>query len=404
MNNKKIAIIGTVGLPAKYGGFETLADHLVENLSERWDISVYCSAKKYTKEQRLKTYKGAKLIYLPLEANGVQSILYDCLSILHSVFYADVLLILGVSGGFMLPFVRLFTNKKIVISIDGIEWKRNKWSKMARIYLWAAEWMAVKFSHADIADNESIQDYTALRYKTLSNIIEYGADHTIKAKATDADKEKYPFLKTPYAFKVCRIEPENNIGMVLKSFSVLPNHQLVMVGNWNNSEYGMEMRKEYSIFPNITLLDPIYDQQALDVLRSNCYVYIHGHSAGGTNPSLVEAMYLGLPIMVYGVSYNRTTTEGKALYFKSADELVDMIKTVKFVELKKLGKTMKESADRRYVWSIISEKYEIMLHKVFKIKTKTRLTPRLIRKLADNNLIDFEIGHLTSPAYFYEKR
>jgi glycosyltransferase involved in cell wall biosynthesis len=404
MKNKKIAIIGTVGLPANYGGFETLTEHLVDHLSAKWDISVYCSAKKYTKSQRVKSYKGARLIYLPLEANGIQSIFYDCLSILHAIFYADVLLILGVSGGFMLPFVRLFTNKKIVISIDGIEWKRNKWSKFARLYLWAAEWMAVKFSHADIADNESIQDYTAIRYKTLSNIIEYGADHTIKAEVTAADKEKYPFLKSPYAFKVCRIEPENNIGMVLNAFSKLPKHPIVMVGNWNNSEYGVEIRKQYSGCPNITLLDPIYNQRELDVLRGNCYLYVHGHSAGGTNPSLVEAMYLGLPIMVYGVSYNKTTTEGKALYFRSEDELLKLVNGKKITELKKVAEAMKEIARRRYTWKLIADKYEYMISKALVTSGKTGLTTSITKKLSVESLIRYELGHLKSPAFFYEKR
>ncbi|MCU0323619.1 MAG: DUF1972 domain-containing protein [Chitinophagaceae bacterium] len=293
----KIAIIGTVGLPAKYGGFETLAEHLVDEMSNQFDISVYCTKKKYPKGSRPKKYKGAKLIYLPFDANGLQSVVYDSLSILHALFFADVLLILGVSGGFMLPFVKLFTNKKIIISIDGIEWKRNKWSKLAKWYLWAAEWMAVKFSHADISDNESIQDYTAIRYKTLSNIIEYGANHTMQVKAEPEDKQKYPFLTMPYAFKVCRIEPENNIHVVLEAFSKLPQHTLVMVGNWKNGEYGIELRKQYQSFSNIILLDPIYNQRELDLLRSNCLVYVHGHSAGGTNPSLVEAMYLGLPVI-----------------------------------------------------------------------------------------------------------
>jgi hypothetical protein len=143
--NKKVAIIGTVGLPASYGGFETLAEHLVKNLGDNYDLTVYCTKKKYSKENRPAMYGKAKLVYLGLDANGIQSIPYDTLSIIHSLFYADVLLILGVAGAWILPFVRLFTNKKIIISIDGIEWKRNKWSLPARWYLWWAEKIAVKY-------------------------------------------------------------------------------------------------------------------------------------------------------------------------------------------------------------------------------------------------------------------
>jgi glycosyltransferase involved in cell wall biosynthesis len=404
MKLKKIAIIGTVGLPAKYGGFETLAAHLVEHLACKWNISVYCSSKAYPKQQRPKIYKGARLFYIPLKANGVQSILYDCISIIHALFYADVLLILGVSGGFILPFVRLFTNKRILISIDGIEWKRNKWSKLGRIYLWMAEWVAVKFSHADIADNESIQDYTAFRYKTLSNIIEYGADHTLKVEPNNEDKHVYPFITSPYAFKVCRIEPENNIAMVLSAFSMLPKHILVMVGNWNNSQYGREIKAQYMNFPNLILLDPIYDQRALDVLRSNCYTYVHGHSAGGTNPSLVEAMFLGLPVIAFGVSYNKTTTEGKAMYFNSVEELKALITTKKITDLKSNALIMKEIACRRYTWKVIADKYEFMLFHVMESPVKRRLTAKLTKVLTEESLFELELGHLQSTTHFYEKR
>ncbi|MDE3251012.1 MAG: DUF1972 domain-containing protein, partial [Bacteroidota bacterium] len=127
MKKKRIAIIGTVGVPAKYGGFETLAEHLVRQMGEEFDITVYCTKKKYRAEERQKTYLGAKLVYLPMDANGIWSIIYDCISIFHALFSADVLLVLGVSGGFMLPFVRRFTTKKLIVSIDGIEWKRDKW-------------------------------------------------------------------------------------------------------------------------------------------------------------------------------------------------------------------------------------------------------------------------------------
>ncbi|MBT8327450.1 MAG: DUF1972 domain-containing protein, partial [Bacteroidia bacterium] len=169
MNTKKrLAIIGTVGLPAKYGGFETLADHLVTHLNKDHDITVYCSKKKYAKEERIGSYRGANLKYINLDANGIQSIPYDTLSILHALFTSDVLLVLGVAGAWILPFVRLFTSKKIIISIDGIEWKREKWNLLAKLYLRWSEKMAVKYSHIDISDNESIQDYTALRYGTVS--------------------------------------------------------------------------------------------------------------------------------------------------------------------------------------------------------------------------------------------
>lgn len=400
--NKKIAIIGTVGLPASYGGFETLAEHLVKNLGDTYDLTVYCTKKKYPKEKRPGTYGKAKLVYLGLDANGIQSIPYDTLSIIHSLFYADVLLILGVAGAWILPFVRLFTNKRIIISIDGIEWKRKKWSLPARWYLWWAEKIAVKYSHIDISDNESIQDYTAVRYGSLSRIIEYGANHTLQVSPSQADTEKYPFLKMPYAMKVCRIEPENNVHEVLEAFSQLSRHTLVVIGNWKNSSYGKILREKYSTFPNLILLDPIYDQRTLDVIRGNALLYVHGHSAGGTNPSLVEAMYLGLPVFAFGVSYNRTTTEQKARYFQKAADLKTLVEETSISEIKEIGASMKEIANRRYTWEVIAAKYQFLIEETLTVSKKVNVAPAL-SDLRLQDLDQLEMAHLQYQKLFFEK-
>lgn len=398
---RKLAIIGTVGLPANYGGFETLAEHIVENMSSDYDISVYCSSKKYAKSERKAYYKGARLLYIPLNANGVQSIFYDTISIIHSLLFAEVLLILGVSGAWILPIVRLFTNKKIIISIDGIEWKRNKWSPLAKAYLWWAESIAIKYSHFDISDNESIQDYTAMRYGSLSKVIEYGADHTMRIEIQDTDLKDYPFLKNPYAFKVCRIEPENNIHLVLESFSKITNLSLVIVGNWNNSEYGKKLLSIYSKFPSIHLLDPIYNQEKLDLLRGNASLYIHGHSAGGTNPSLVEAMYLRLPIISFNACYNVTTTEGKALYFSTVEELVSHIKNLTVDALDSLSDEMYSIASRRYKWSVITEKYRYLFEEVFSIRRKVTFK-KLFLKKEFSEMQEIQATHLLHSKYFFE--
>jgi len=399
---QKIAIIGTVGLPAKYGGFETLAEHLVDNMSEDYDFTVYCSGKKYIKSDRQPKYKNARLVYLPLDANGIQSIPYDTWSIIHSLFYADVLLILGVAGAWMLPFVKFFTNKKIIISIDGIEWKRNKWSRPAKWYLWWAEKMAVKYSHIDISDNESIQDYTATRYRTLSRIIEYGADHTLSVPVQNSLKSTYPFFGLPYAFKVCRIEPENNVDVVLRAFAKLPKHRLVIIGNWNNSEYGKNLKETYSAFSHIYLLDPIYDQATLDMIRGNAFLYIHGHSAGGTNPSLVEAMYLGLPIFSFGVSYNRTTTENKAKYFYNEEDLIHLINNTEIAAVKAIGIAMKEIAERQYTWKVIADKYRALVAEVLVSQRKSSIAPA-VSQLPVETLLKQERYHLHFQKLFFEK-
>lgn len=403
MKKNKVAIIGTVGLPAKYGGFETLAEHLVTHLSDKYDFTVYCSKKKYTKEEQIESYKGAKLEYINLDANGVQSIPYDTISIIKALRKNDVLLILGVAGAWILPLVRLFTNKKIIISIDGIEWKRDKWSLFAKLYLWWAEKIAVRYSHIDISDNESIQDYTALRYQTLSRVIEYGADHTLEVKPTNEDFIKYPFLSQQYAVKVCRIEPENNVHLVLEAFKEIPHKPLVLVGNWKNSEYGIELKERFSNISNIHLYDPIYNQREIDLIRGNAALYIHGHSAGGTNPSLVEAMYLGLPIISFNVSYNKTTTENKAIYFSTAEELIKQLKITSETELHALRNEMKSIALRRYTWDVISNQYALLIKEVLQTDKKNSVYSE-IQKLDNDILEKYQLAHLKNTELFYNKR
>lgn len=393
LQKKKIAIIGTVGVPANYGGFETLAEHLIDDLSSQHDISVYCSGKSYPKSERKRTYKGAKLTYIPLEANGVQSIFYDSISILHALFTADVLLILGVAGAWMLPFIRLFTKKKIIISIDGIEWKRDKWNLLAKLYLFWAESLAVKYSHIDISDNEAIQDYTASRYGTLSRIIEYGADHTMRVALTNQAKTDYPFLTSKYAFKVCRVEPENNVHVILNAFSKTDQLPLVIIGNWAKSDYGKTLKSQFSDHPNIHLLDPIYEQKKLDTIRGNASLYVHGHSAGGTNPSLVEAMFLGLPIIAYGVSYNKVTTEHRANYFLTENELVNAIEQLDAEKLKRIGSNMKAIANRRYQWNLVSAKYNLLVDEALQTEGKTKADSKL-KAVAYKHLLNLNLAHL----------
>lgn len=394
MKKRKVAIIGSVGIPAKYGGFETLTEHLVEELSAEYDFTVYCSAKNYPPEERRSTYKGARLKYLPLSANGMQSIFYDTWSMLHAVFNSDVLLILGVAGAGLLPFLKTFTGRKIIVSIDGIEWKRDKWSYGAKLYLRWAEKLAVKHSHIDISDNESIQDYTALKYKTLSKVIEYGANHTHPyLSATAEDFQNYPFLAQKYAVKVCRIEPENNVHQVLQAFSELPHHTLVIIGNWGNSLYGKQLKSQYGSMPNFHLLDPIYNQRELDLLRGNAALYIHGHSAGGTNPSLVEAMYLGLPIIAFDVSFNRVSTENQAYYFPDVDGLKKLLDQLPDKDFAACAKKMKAISERRYSWQKIAQKYSQMIKESFESSRKEYIYAEA-SVLDEKTLVHHEAMHL----------
>lgn len=359
--NLHVAIIGTVGVPACYGGFESLVDNLLDFTPPEIEYTVFCSAKKY--EKRLETYKGARLVYLEKDANGMESILYDFESMKMAVkppVSADVLLVLGVSGCIFLPYIRRIFKGKIITNIDGLEWRREKWSFPVKKFLKFSEKMAVKYSDVVIGDNKGITDYVKSEYNKDSVLIAYGGDQVSHVQ-DDSLFEKYPFCGKPYAVTVCRIEPENNIHLILEAFSYRPEKNLVLVGNWEKSEYGRELKEKYSAFENIHLLNPVYEPHEVNWLRSNAAIYIHGHSAGGTNPSLVEAMNLALPILAFDCVYNRATTEEKCLYWKTAEELEKLLQTEEN-QIAEIAGRMGEAGKRLYTWKRIASMYNELLH------------------------------------------
>jgi glycosyltransferase involved in cell wall biosynthesis len=356
MKGNRIAIIGTVGVPANYGGFETLAENLIkyhDAYSLPDSITVYCSSKSYPSKSP--TYLSAQLKYVPLNANGAQSILYDIVSLFSAVWNRnDVILLLGVSGAIALPLIRLVSSARIITNIDGIEWRRKKWQGLAKRFLRFSEKLAVSFSHKVISDNSAIAEYVKHTYDADSHVIAYGGDHAIAIDAIAVDEYALP---DSYAFSVCRIEPENNVHEVVEAFSKLKSHVLVVVGNWNTSEYGRSLREKYASCGNIFLLDSIYDLGKLKTLRSRALFYIHGHSAGGTNPSLVEAMHFGKPVLAFDCNFNRCTTENKAFFFRNSVELIRLMEVMDVTKANKVGAEMLEIAERRYTWRIVAQQY-----------------------------------------------
>lgn len=355
---RRIGIIGTNGLPAKYGGFETLADYLTQELSMEFSFIVYCPGKKGFRPSAL---NNAKLKYLPFKANGAQSIIYDICSIFHAWFVCDTLLVLGTPGAFVLPLNILF-RKKVIINFGGLEWKRDKWPAIARWYLKFTERIGVKFADCVVADNEVFQQYIYKQYNVNSHLIEYGGDHVTARSISSEILDKYPFLSGSYGISVSRAQPDNNINIILKAYERLPEKSIVIISNWDNFEYGRKLKEQYKgKFKNIILLDAIYDLSVLDVIRSNAELYIHSHSMCGTAPSLVEAMNLRLAVICFNASTNVATTEGKSLYFDNDDDLINIINDLSSEKLEILKADLQEIALRRYTWKIVAGKYRELL-------------------------------------------
>ena len=323
-----------------------------ENASSDVHYTVFCSG--VDMPGRLHEYKGCTLKYINVKANGMLSVVYDIFCMMHTFRGYDTVLVLGVSGCMFLPVLKMFSKNRLVVNIDGLEHKRAKWGWFARWILRSSEKLAVKCADVIIADNKGIQDYVSEVYAKPSTLIAYGGDHVIR-EIEEEKKEKilsdYGLKKLDYAVCVCRIEPENNCHISLEAFSK-SDKKIVFIGNWNHSEYSKRLKKQYASYPNIHLLDAIYDLDILYVIRSNASIYVHGHSAGGTNPSLVEAMFFGMPIVAYDCVYNRATTHDKAYYFKDTADLMGLLSN----DLD--GSSMRSIAEKNYMWKDIALQYE----------------------------------------------
>jgi glycosyltransferase involved in cell wall biosynthesis len=176
----------------------------------------------------------------------------------------------------------------------------------------------------------------------------------------------------------------------------------VIVGNWSNSDYGSSLFRQYGErIENIILLDPIYEQRELDLLRSNCCLYIHGHSAGGTNPSLVEAMFLGLPILAFDVAYNRCTMQQKGLYFRDSENLRSVLNDLTATQLSEIRKDMRDVASEFYTWEVIANRYDYLIKSLSYDYHKTSVEPR-VASISESSLRKLQLSHLRNTIKFHQ--
>lgn len=355
MKRIKLAIVGAHGLPAKYGGYCTLAEYLAEYKPEDFEVIVYCVADEFKGGPDM--YKGVHLEYLDAPARGIMAWKFHAKGIKHAIKNnADCVLLCGSSGGFSLPFYHKH-KMKFYLNIGGIEWARNKYGFIMQNIVRFLMKVAVKYSGNLVADNVGMKEYIKKEYnRDDSVVIAYGGDQAQKTQITSEVAEKYPFVNKKYAVAIARIQSDNNVELLLEAFKNAPM-PLVYVGNWNVTEWAKQIREKYSKYSNLILLDAIYDIPVLNQIRSNCALYVHGHSAGGTNPSLVEAMHLGVPLACFDNGFNNNTTYNKAMYFRNVEGLKQIINSQTSKELQQNASTMKQLAMEHYQWKTIAEQY-----------------------------------------------
>lgn len=354
----KIAIIGTRGIPNHYGGFEQFAEYLAKGLVERGhDITVYNSHSHPYQESE---WNGVKLVHCndPEDKWGTAGqFVYDLNCIRHTrTQNFDIILQLGYTSstiwGWLLP------RKKSIVTtnMDGLEWKRTKYSKPVRAFLKKAEYLGTVFSDYWIADSLGIQSYLLKEYGTESTYIPYGAFPF--ENPSEAILPEYGLTAYGYNMLIARLEPENNVDTILEGVSKSSSKAPFLVVGKHATTYGEYLKNKYKQFENIRFVGGIYDINALNNLRYFSNIYFHGHSVGGTNPSLLEAMASQTLICANQNEFNSTILEKDALYFSDSSEVTKVIENTQKKDYFSYVNNNMDKIRNLYEWNKIIEQYE----------------------------------------------
>lgn len=317
----KVGIIGTRGIPNYYGGFEQFAQYLAVYLVEKkCDVYVYNSSNHpYQK----KKYKGVNIVHCkdPEKKLGtIGQFVYDLNCILDSrKRNLDIILQLGYTSSSIWSF--LFPKKALVITnMDGLEWKRSKYFFLVKLFLKFAEAIAARKSDFLISDSIGIKKYIDKKYKKTSKYIAYGS--TVSKEFKPDVLKKYNLNEYKYNMLIARLEPENNIETILDGVKFSNDKTIfLVVGDFTKNGFGKKMKKKYESIDNIHFLGSIYQQEELNNLRYYSNLYFHGHSVGGTNPSLLEAMGSGALIIAHNNIFNKTILKENAYYFYTSKDV-----------------------------------------------------------------------------------
>ncbi|AFD00208.1 Glycosyltransferase [Methanocella conradii HZ254] len=341
MKTKKIAIVGARGI-GNYGGFETFVSELAPRLVNK-GFKVYCSCEKNGIGE-LPYHKGVKLIYFPIKISN-NYLLRKLFEILYDIYFniacpiyfkCDIVYSLGVGANIFVLFPRLL-GKKSIVNVDGIEWKRPKFNPVERIILKFMFKMTVMGADRIVIDSRSLLNHIDNRYRKKTIYIPYGVSD-IEINPWDEKKlqryidDNYKIFPDSYWLVVARLEPENNIHTILEGYLKSKSKKpLVVVGDYTSKNYKKAIRAilENDKEGRILMAGAIYnDKSLLDMLRQNCFAYVHGHSVGGTNPSLLEAMSMKNIIVAHDNEFNREVCGESAIYFKDAEELRERIESI----------------------------------------------------------------------------
>jgi glycosyltransferase involved in cell wall biosynthesis len=351
-----IALLGTRGVPAHYGGFETCVEEVGRRLAARGHrVVVYC--RRTDKGPALRSHLGMELVHLPaMHRRSLETLSHTAASVVHLARRpTDVAILFNAANAPLLPVIRA-RRIPVATHVDGLEWLRSKWGPSGRRYYRRAEALAVRWSDTVIADAPGIADYYLAEFGARSTQIAYGAPIIDPGHDRLAELGLQP---RGYHLVVARFEPENHIHLIVEGYrrstARLP---LVVVGSAPYADrYTAYLHRLGD--DRVTFLGGVWDTALLDQLYAGCFLYIHGHSVGGTNPSLLRAIGAGAPCLAFNVSFNRDVIGNAGTYFRSS---ADVRAAVERLEQDPDGQGVRGAASRErartYRWDDVAEAYE----------------------------------------------
>jgi len=360
---RTVRILGTHGVPANYGGFETAAQNVGLFLASRgWRVIMYCQIPGSGPIQ-FDTWYGLERVRIPIDVTGWRGTSkFDLVSIQHACRYRDICLTFGYNTGVFNILQRLRGIPNIV-NMDGIEWSRARWGPIRQAILYVNERISAKVGTHLIADHPEIRKYLLTRAPARKiSTITYGADLVDSAP-------KEPVIKrnlTPggYMTLICRPIPENSILELVRGFSLEPRGvTLAVLGTYTPETDPYHAAVMQSASDEVLFLGPIYEPQQVDALRYHSIAYLHGHTVGGTNPSLVEAMAAGNPVIAHDNTYNRWVARDAAVYFSTVDDVSQHVSRLISDPdaLDRMRLASRERHAEEFTWTHVAGQYEQLL-------------------------------------------
>lgn len=355
----KIAIIGTRGIPARYGGFETCAEKIAEYLAMRGH-KILVTCRSYLYPDKPEIHQGIKLIYPAcIRGKVTETFSHTFFSIIKTIIWnPDVILMFNAANSILATIAKIY-KKKVVINVDGLEWKRKKWGFVGKTYFKFSSFFSVVIADYVIADSLEISRYYQSRFCRSTIFIPYGADIFYSKNPHILDN--FGLKPGNYFFTGSRLEPENNQDLMIKEYQNLNiNIPFAIAGNIHNSSRYVKKLKSMAS-DKIRFIGPVYNKQTYMELQANSLAYIHGNEVGGTNPALLSAMGCGATIFALDVPFNREVLNNCGIYFtKEPGSLSNVIKQFleKPARFSDSGEKTRERVKKFYNWQNVGEKYE----------------------------------------------